>query len=135
MAEGLGAAAAGLQLGVAAFKTVNYLVDLKSKIEDGPEHIRGQTEQVDQLIALTSLFEQNMTIQPQTKSSLDACLAKSRHIKEVLDGLTFEERDRKRVKLRRGVAMGLREKELHNLFDELEAEKTALILRIQKIDQ
>jgi hypothetical protein len=131
----LGTVAAASQLAGHIIKTTIFISDFYSNIQDAPEWIRKQDAQVKQLINIARLIIQNPSVQTDSVASiLGTCLRTARKLKEVLQKSLVIPKDGKIRKFQKGLMAIINEKDIITLFENLEREKSSLILCIQVCD-
>ncbi len=131
----LGAAAASSQLLEQGAKVTKFLWDLYSKMKDSPEQIRRQIIQIEQLLSLSRLFLENPALQKDSVASmLGSCLLRAQEFHRFLGKLSVRDSDGQFKKLKKSLDAVMKEDKIVVLFDNLEREKSSLILCIQEID-
>jgi hypothetical protein len=131
----LGAAAAASQLFEQGLKITRFLYELYGKANEATESIQKQTVKVEQLIDLAILVEQNPSLQTEAVASiLGTCLRTTEQFQKTLKRVSVTDNDGKWKKVSKIASALFKEKEIIRLFDEIEKEKTSLVLCIQEID-
>ena len=131
----LGAAAAAGQFVEQGINLTKFLWDLYSKMQDAPESVRKQIVQIEQLLGLSRLFLQNPTLQTAAVASiLGTCLQRAQEFQKVLVGVAVTGSDGRFVKIKKSLDAVMKDKKITALFENLEREKSALMLCIQEID-
>jgi hypothetical protein len=132
----LGAAAASSQLLQQGAKITKFLWDLHSKMKNSPETIHKEIVQIEQLIDLSRLFLQSPSLQKDSVASiLGTCLLRAQEFDQELQKVSVHDSDGKFKKLKKTFEAVMKEKEIVQLFDQLEREKSSLMLCIQQIDK
>jgi hypothetical protein len=131
----LGAVAAASQLVAQGIQITFILSDLCLKAKEAPDTIRKQTAQVEQLINLARLIIQTPSLQKDSIASvLGTCLRTAEQCLASLKKEFMTDKDGKLKKAQKLFSALLKEKEIGRVFDDLEKEKTSLILCITAID-
>jgi hypothetical protein len=131
----LGAVSAASQLIEMGLKLTLFLSELYSKTQDAPELVRKRTVQIEQLVDLSRLIINNPSLQRDSiASALSTCLRTVQQFQEVLKKVSVAEDDGKFQRARKGFAAVVKEKEIVRFINDLEREKSSLILCIQEID-
>jgi hypothetical protein len=105
------------------------------KAKEAPDTIRKQTAQVEQLINLARLIIQTPSLQKDSIASvLGTCLRTAEQCLASLKKEFMTDKDGKLKKAQKLFSALLKEKEIGRVFDDLEKEKTSLILCITAID-
>ena len=132
---GLGAAAAASQLLVQGVKIAKFLAELYGRCQE-PDFIRKQIVQVEQLVEIARLIEDNPSLQKKAyiASILESCGATAAKLLEILEKVAVKGEDGKVRKVQKAILSLLKEKETLHFFNDLEREKSSLILCIQEID-
>jgi hypothetical protein len=113
-----------------------FLWDLYSKMKRAPESIHRQIVQVEQLLGLSRLFLQNSSLQKDSVASiLGTCLLQAQKFHDFLRKISVIDTDGRFKKMKKSFEAAMKEKEIIVLFDQLERDKTSLMLCIQEIDR
>jgi ABC-type Fe2+-enterobactin transport system substrate-binding protein len=90
---------------------------------------------LSQLIDLATLIKQNPTLQTSSmESCLDSCTHRIEEFQQLLEKIAVDVSDSKWKRLRKSFEAVLKEKEVIELFANLEREKSSLVLCIAEID-
>jgi hypothetical protein len=131
----LGAAAAASQLFEQGIKIAKFLVELYT-VSQAPDFIQRQVSQIEQIVKLSRLIRENEALQKDdtiTTSLVTSGKITSKFL-ELLSRYVVTEADGKIKKIQKVLSVMLKEKEVTHFFDDLEREKSTLILCIQQID-
>jgi len=132
----LGGTAAASQLLQQGANITKFLWDLYSKMKDSPAANRRQTIQIEQLLDLSRLFLQNASLQTDSVASiLGTCLLQAQQFQQVLKKVAVTSSDGQLKTLKKSFEAVMKEREIVQLFDNLEREKSSLMLCIQQIDK
>jgi hypothetical protein len=132
----LGGTAAAAQLLQQGANITKFLWDLYSKMKDSPAAIRRQTIQIEQLLDLSRLFLQIASLQTDSVASiLGTCLLQAQQFQQILKKVAVTGSDGQFKTLKKSFEAVMKEKEIVQLFDNLEREKSLLMLCIQQIDK
>ena len=132
----LGGTAAASQLLQQGANITKFLWDLYSKMKDSPAANRRQTIQIEQLLDLSRLFLQNASLQRDSVASiLGTCLLQAQQFQQVLKKVAVTSSDGQLKTLKKSFEAVMKEREIVQLFDNLEREKSSLMLCIQQIDK
>ena len=131
----LGALAAASQITQQCIGIAKIITSLYSRIQDAPNGIRSQILQIEQLIAITSLIERNISLQTDLMvSALNTCLETTRQLLEELSRISTSAGDGRVRRVWRGLVGVMVEEKLQGLFAQLEQRKSSLLLYIGTID-
>jgi hypothetical protein len=131
----LGAVAAASQLFEQGLKITSFLYELYGKAKEAPESIQKQTVKVEQLIDLALLVKENPSLQTEAVASiLRTCLRTAEQFQKTLKKVSIADEDGKWKKAGKVASALFKDKEIIQYFDEIEKEKTSLVLCIQEID-
>ena len=132
----LGGTAVASQLLQQGANITKFLWDLYSKMKDSPAANRRQTIQIEQLLDLSRLFLQNASLQTDSVASiLGTCLLQAQQFQQVLKKVAVTSSDGQLKTLKKSFEAVMKEREIVQLFDNLEREKSSLMLCIQQIDK
>jgi hypothetical protein len=128
-----GAVTAASALAGQVIQTIIFISDFYSNVQDAPEWIHKQDVHVEQLINVARLIIQNPSVQTDSVASiLETCLRESGKLREVLQKSLVIPKDGKIRKFQKCLMAGIKEKEIIKLFENLEREKSSLMLCIQE---
>ena len=131
----LGAVAASAQFVEQGMKLATFLRGLYSQMKDAPESIRRQIIQIEQLLSLSRLFLQNLSLQKDSVASiLGNCILRARELEVILKDLSVTGTDGRFKRLKKKFETVMRQADIVALFDKLECDKSSLILSMQEID-
>lgn len=134
--EVLGALAAASQLLQQGTKLAGAIFDLYKKIRDGPESIRQQSVQVEQLIDIAKLIQTNPTLQTEVVSSiLSSCINEANDLLAILSKLVPKEETYRPEKIWKAVVAVSKEKRILAHLAKLEQGKSSLALCIETVDR
>lgn len=129
--EILGAAASAFQLAQVSLAITRFLL----QVQDAPKTIQTRTEQVQSLVNVANLISSNPPLQTaEIKSILDNCLLRANALKEIIQGLLVDKKGSAIKRWSKAVEGAIVEKKILGLIQELEIDKSALVLRITSID-
>ncbi len=132
----LGATAAASQLLQQGANITKFLWGLYSKMKDSPATIRRQIIQIEQLLDLSRLFLQNPSLQTDSVASiLGTCLLQTQQFQRILKEVAVTDSHSRFKTLKKSFEAMMKEKEIVQLFDNLEREKSSLMLCVQQIDK
>jgi hypothetical protein len=132
----LGVASGTSQLIQQGIFIIAFLSDLVSKLADAPQKLRQQTGQIKQLLELFNLFLQTHSIQKDSITGLlVACLQDAASLERRLLKLATRNGDSRAVRWKKSLQIVAAGKKVNHMFDELERDKTLLILSIQQVDR
>jgi hypothetical protein len=130
----LGAIAAASQLAQQASEIVKSFSDLYAKIQDAGESIRTRMLHIEQLIEISKLIAKTPALQTTAiQSVLVSCLRTAITLREVLQELSSDEEGRLR-RIMKAVRAVRKEDKITILLDNIERDKSSLVLCIDQID-
>lgn len=130
--EGLSAAAACLQLIELTAKIIAAVSDVYTKYRDGPASIRIQSAQLHVLADIAAEIKQNPSLQSNTAGTiLQNCIRVLGDLLKVLQDLTVDGTSGALKKTWKAVDGLRQEKRILELLEELEREKSSLMLVIE----
>ena len=131
--EILGLVASASQLALYSIKITTCLAEICKRVQDAPVRIRQHSDQIRQLQSTVQLVQQNHLLQTaHVYAHINATLEQAKTLSAILEQLT---KDYSRGSIRKywKILKASREKEILDIFDRLEKEKSALILCISVI--
>lgn len=129
--EILGAAASAFQLAQVGLATTRFLL----QVQDTPKTIQTRVLQVQSLIEVARLISCKPQLQTaEIGSILDNCLPRANGLNEIIQGLLVDKKGSTIKKWTKSVEGAVVERKLLGLMQELEIDKTALVLQITSID-
>lgn len=133
--SGLGAASSAAQLLAQGVQLARFLVELYTKSQ-APEFIQKQMAQVEQLVDIARLVQKNSSLQKDDSIALilGSCTRTATDFLNFLGRYVVTDEDGTVKKIQKVFTAMLKEKEVTHFFDDLEREKSSLILCIQTID-
>jgi len=134
--SGMSAVAAAAGLVDLGLKLAKFLVELSRAIEDLPESVRSQTEQVEQLIALARLVQVNGGLQTDSVAKvLGTCFAIAESLHRTLQTITIKKGERLLRRVWKSVdAVTGKISKIEELSLQLERQKSTLVICIQEHD-
>jgi hypothetical protein len=124
----LGALAATAQLAEQVIKVSGLIYELYTNIQQAAKIIGSRMLAVNRLISISRLIMTNAALQTEAIALvLGTCLNTAAKLKSVLEKM-------KGNRLKQAVLVMAKEKEIIGMFDELEKEKSSLMLCIQEVD-
>jgi hypothetical protein len=131
--EVIGIAAAVLQLTQQAFSIISALGEVYGTVRDAPAKLRDGAEQLKRLVEITKVIEDNKSFETDAvQAQLSAVIDRTRAIQNLITKLKLLSKRTAKRYLR--VATGnIKEKEMVEHFQQLEKEKTALMLAITSV--
>jgi hypothetical protein len=130
----LGAVAASSQLIDQGFKITKFILQVYSDIRHAPELVSGRFRQIEQLIGVSKLIQQMPALQSREVADvLSTCCEKAKVVHFKLEQLLSGAEDRRWQRLKNSLATVMQKKDLIAHFDDLEQEKSTLILCLQTI--
>ncbi|TVY82636.1 hypothetical protein LSUE1_G002836 [Lachnellula suecica] len=131
----LGAAATALQMVELGGNIIKFTYELYSKIEEAPQQIQRQLAQIKQIIKICELIARDEGLQKDSIASmLGSCILYAREFQRLLLQVPAEKGDGSPKRKRKAVEAVMKEKEVAELFVNLEREKSSLALSIADID-
>lgn len=131
----LGATAASTQLAVQVTKSFIYLRDIVIKMKAAPKDVQQYTVHVEQLIALTELFKVTPELHTTITPILETCRAQATKINDAMGKLTIDDTERWYKKTKKKLQVAMKEKDINQMFERLDREKTSLIVAIAQVDR
>jgi hypothetical protein len=133
--SGLGAAAAASQFFEQGIKIAKFLVELYTKSQ-APDFIQKEVAQIEQLVKISRVVQENKSLQKEDliASSLASCSRTAAKFLGFLSKYMVTDEDGKIKTVQKVFSVMLKEKEIAQYYDDLEREKSSLILCIQQID-
>ena len=131
--EIIGLVASASQLALYSIKITTCLAEICKRVQDAPVRIRQHSDQIRQLQSTVQLVQQNHLLQTaHVYAHINATLEQAKTLSAILEQLT---KDYSRGSIRKywKILKATREKEILDIFDRLEKEKSALILCISVI--
>jgi hypothetical protein len=130
----LGAFAASSQLIDQGFKITKFILQIYSDIQNAPVLVSTRFRQIEQLIGVSKLIQQMPVLQSREVADvLSTCYDKATIVLFKLKQLLSGAEDRRWQKLKNSLATIMQKKDLGGLFDDLEREKSTLILCLQTV--
>jgi len=124
----LGAIAATAQLAEQVIKVSGLIYELYTNIQQAAKIIGSRVLAVNRLIGISRLIMTNAALQTEAIALvLSTCLSTAAKLKSVLEKM-------KGNRLKQAVLVMAKEKEIIGMFDDLEKEKSSLMLCIQEVD-
>jgi len=132
----LGAIAGATQLVQQGSVLIKFISDLCSKLAAAPEEHRKQSEQMRQLLDLFYLFLQTPALQKNSFAAiLITCMQKAVKFEKRLTKLAVTDGETRVIKWKKSLQFVMADKKMNGILDELERDKSSLILGIQQIDR
>jgi hypothetical protein len=131
----LGAAAASAQFASQGIKLVKFLWEVYSQMNSAPEYIHCQIIQIEQLLSLSKLFLENISLHNDSVASiLGSCLLRAQEFHAIQMKLSGSDRNGRLKQLRTTFKSLMMEKYIMKLFECLERDKCTSMLCIQQVD-
>lgn len=130
----LGAIAASSQLIQQGYNIARFFLEAYSDIKMAPELVLNRLRQVGQVIGASRLIQQTPALQKdEVADVLTTCCVKAAAVQLKLTELLSGVGDKGWQQMKKSLAVFMQKKDLMALFDDLEREKSALILCLQAI--
>jgi hypothetical protein len=130
----LGAVAASSQVIQQAYNITKFFFEVYSEVKEAPALVLSRIRHVEQLIEVSKLVHQTPGLQTdEVATVLRACYDKSATLYSKLKELLVVADDKRWQKLKKSLTALMQKKDLVILFDDLEREKSTLILCLQAI--
>ena len=130
----LGATAASTQLAVQATKSIIFLMDLRTRMNSASEDVQKYTIHVEQLINLTELFQDTPSLHTPIAPTLKTCLVQAQKILDFMQKFTVKDTENWFRKSKKKFRVALKDKEINQMFEQLEREKTSLMIAVAQVD-
>ncbi len=131
----LGATAAASQLAEQGSKILICIFKVYSRIKDAPGAVQNGLIQVEQLIGLSRLVIQNPALQTDSVASiLSTCLRLARKLQFILTQLIPVQGSGRASRLEKALTAVIKERDINELFEKLDREKTSLTVCIEEIN-
>ncbi|KAF4630008.1 hypothetical protein G7Y89_g8133 [Cudoniella acicularis] len=129
----LGAASAAAQLAESGAKIIKFACEVYKQYQN-PEEIRQHLVQIERIIDLARLVERNPALgTPSTESILKTCVTYTQEFQHTLQKIAVGVADSRLIRLKKGYSAIAKEKEITQLFANLEREKSSLLICISEI--
>jgi len=130
----LGATAASTQLLEQAFKIAQLIYEVYSEIRKAPAFVADRLRHIEQLISIAKVIQQSPALQiDEVVGVLNMCMDKTRRIHPKLKEALPGNDDRRWKRLTKSLIVIFQKKDIVTLFDDLEREKSSLMLAILAI--
>ncbi|KAH7417571.1 hypothetical protein BKA64DRAFT_702338 [Cadophora sp. MPI-SDFR-AT-0126] len=134
MAEVLGAFSAATALAKQCGEVIKFACDIYSKYQN-PDEVKRQLVQIQRFADVCDLISKNRSLQTLAmESNLLACGVFVSEFQAILTKVKIGAADSKWIKLRKAFTAVMKEKEVKDLFANLEREKMNLLLCVGEID-
>lgn len=131
--EALGITAAVLQLTQQVFVIVSTLGEIYGTVQDAPAKLRDGAEQLTRLVEITKGIEESKLFETDSvQAQLNAVVSRAKAIQNSITDLKAQSKGTAKRYLR-VIAGNIKEKKLIGHFQQLEKEKTALMLAISSV--
>ena len=130
----IGATAASAQLLEQALKITQLVYGVYSDIREAPAFVADRVQHIEQLIGVAKVIQQSPALQnDEAVGVLKTCRDKTSRIHLKLTEALPKSSDGRWQRLKKSLAVVFQKKDLAILFDDLEREKSSLILAMQII--
>jgi len=128
--EAIGIAAAVLQLTQQAISIVSTLGEIYGTVRDAPVKLRDGAEQLNRLVEITKVIDENKSFETDAvQAQLSAVVDRTKIIQNLIAEVKLSSK-RTAKRYLRVVTGNVKEKRMIEHFQQLEKEKTALVLAI-----
>lgn len=129
--EILGAAASAFQLAQVGLAITRFLL----QVQDAPKTLQTRVLQVQSLIDVANLISSKPQLHTaEINTILENCLLRANALRESIQGLIVDKKGSAIKRWSKAVEGAVVEKKILGLIQELEIDKSALVLRITSID-
>ena len=131
----LGAFAAASQVLEQTLRIASFIYEVYNDIQDVPDFISNRLRQIEQLAGASKAIQQSLALQTdEVAAALRSCMYKTTKIQlQLKESLPTVEDGRWR-RLQKSLLVVMRKKDTMGMFEDLEREKSSLMLCIQAIE-